>query len=100
LTYKLTANAPEAAGISYLVADGPPVSAAHVSLADVAAAQDEVRPHEGLMAIAPRSSLFSAMRAIFDSAAPVGTNNDVARFPVLRTPERIRATQFIKAQRR
>jgi hypothetical protein len=100
LTYKLTANAPEAAGISYLVADGPPVSSAHVSPADVAAAQDEVRPHEGLMATAPRSSLFSAMRAIFDSAAQVGPNKDVARFPGLRTPERIRATQLIKAQRR
>jgi hypothetical protein len=101
LTYKLTANAPEGAGISYLVADGPPVSSAHVSLADVAAAwQDEVRPHEGLMATAPRSSLFSAMRAIFDSAAQVGANKDVARFPGLRTPEPIRATQLIKAQRR
>jgi hypothetical protein len=101
LTYKLTANAPEGAGISYLVADGPAVSSAHVSLADVAGAwHEEVRPHAGLMATAPRSSLFSAMRAIFDSAAQVGANEDVARFPGLRTPEPIRATQLIKAQRR
>jgi hypothetical protein len=101
LTYKLTANAPEGAGISYLVADGPPVSSAHVSLADVDGAwHEEARPHQGLMATAPRSSLFSAMRAIFDSAAQVGANEDVARFPGLRTPEPIRATQLIKAQRR
>jgi len=102
VTYKLTANAPEGAGITYLVADGPPASPAHLSLTDVAAAwQEEVRPHEGRMARAPRSSsLFSAMRAMFDSAAQTGDNKDVARFPLLRTPEPIRATRLIQAQHR
>ena len=100
LTYKLTANAPEGAGISYLVADGSPVSSAHLSLTGVAAGRDEARPHEGLITTAPRRSLFSAMRAIFDSPAQVRANNDVARLPGLRTPAPIRAIQLIKAQHR
>jgi hypothetical protein len=79
LTYKLTATAPEGAGISYLLADAPVAAPAARS------AQVGLQPREGVL---------SGALWRFDSATPAAGKPAVR--PLLRIPEPMRMTRLIK----
>jgi len=97
LTYKLTANAAEGAGISYLVADAP-VGGDGVPGDTIADARAQAHPHQTTMIGSKHSPGLFTILWKFD-AADAATGQDAPKF-LLRIPEQRRVAQLAKGQHR